>query len=110
MGRRMRMVRFRFTPPRPDPNLGNKLRNEAPGVLRWKLAGCLERQKDGLPESGAVSDATRKYFVESDIVGQWMEECCETARNAETSVSELWASYDQWCEANVERSAIKQAK
>ena len=109
MRRRLRLVPFRFTPSNPDPDLGDKLRREAPGILRWMLDGCLEWQKSALPESRAVNDATRRYFAESDVIGQWLEDCCEERRDGKASIAELWASWERWCSANGGHELTKRA-
>jgi phage/plasmid-associated DNA primase len=31
-----------------------------------------------------------------DIVGQWIEECCEPQANAETLMASLYRSYSEW--------------
>ena len=41
MRRRIHIVPFLHKPPQPDPCLGEALRVEGPGILRWAVDGCL---------------------------------------------------------------------
>ncbi|WP_270935901.1 phage/plasmid primase, P4 family [Falsiroseomonas oryzae] len=76
--RRFNIVPFLHAPATPDPDLPDKLRAEWPGILRWMIAGCMDWQRLGLRPPKVVVDATAEYFDEQDILGQWLEECCET--------------------------------
>ncbi len=76
MQRRFYMTPFLHSPPTPDHALEDKLQEEAPRILAWALAGCLDWQQDGLARPASVSAATADYFANQDLVGQWIEECC----------------------------------
>ena len=51
---------------REDSNLDDQLASEAPGILRWMVAGCIAWQEHGLEEPPAVVEATRKYRQDED--------------------------------------------
>ena len=79
MRRRLRVVPFTIRPAEPDPDLGEKLKAEAPGILSWMIAGCLEWQREGLGASRMMTEATDEYFESQDTFGTWLDERCITA-------------------------------
>lgn len=81
MQRRFNMMPFVHKPPRPDHMLEERLKEEAPRILGWALQGCLDWQKHGLGRPESVSVATEEYFSNQDILGQWIEDCCELGPN-----------------------------
>jgi putative DNA primase/helicase len=91
--RRFNVVPFLHKPATPDRELGDKLKAEWPSILRWLIEGCLAWQRDGLQRPQAVLDATAEYFAEQDLLGQWLEECCEQAVEHGESNALLFASW-----------------
>jgi P4 family phage/plasmid primase-like protien len=83
-----------------DYDLGNKLREELPGILAWAVRGCLEWQQNGLREPKAVIKAIAEYQNESDNVGRFIIECCEVETfildNPEEALSVLYSGYCAW--------------
>lgn len=59
-----------------DPDLGQKLWAEAPGILNWAIAGLIDVLEGGLAPPEAVSEATREYRAESDPIGTFLAQCC----------------------------------
>ena len=55
----------------------------------------------GAPQE--VESATSEYQQESDILGQFLEECTFEEAGSVTSGTALWMEYKQWAEANGER-------
>lgn len=101
--RRVRLVPFNrtFGPDERDPHLLDKLKAEAPHVLAWMVAGCLEWQRRGLADTPAViCQATDAYQVDQDLTGRWLDECTVPSAQGETSSSDLYASYQTWCIEN----------
>ena len=43
-----------------------------------------------------MRDATAEYFDSQDVVGQWLDECCERDPNARTHRTELFANWSGW--------------
>ena len=41
------------------------------------IAGCLDWQADGLVRPASVHAATEAYFLDQDLMGQWLEDCCD---------------------------------
>ena len=104
--RRLRLIPFTvlIPPEERDPNLARRLlREEAPGILRWCVDGCLAYQRQGLGQSPAVERATRQYRTEMDSMAAFLEQ--ETIPSAADSVSaaELFHRYKDWCEGSGER-------
>jgi putative DNA primase/helicase len=76
--RRFNIVPLDRTPANPDPQLEDKLRAEAPAVLRWLIDGCLDWQEaNGLVRSQSVLEATEDYFATQDLFSQWLEDECD---------------------------------
>lgn len=90
-------------PDRQDTALGEKLRAEAPGILRWAVDGCLEWQRQGLAPPPAVLAATAEYRTGQDRAGAFFDECCTFVASARVSHSELVQTYQRWCESNSEK-------
>jgi putative DNA primase/helicase len=79
------------------------LATELPGILRWAVEGCLAWQRDGLRVPKEVRDSTADYRRESDIVGQFIAECCHVGPASYASVTRMFATYGKWCEESRER-------
>jgi len=97
--RRPLMVEFPITIPKgeQDGELADRLMDEAPGVLRWLLEGCLEWQKVGLKPPASVSQATEAYRLEMDVVGRFIRERCITDTGVSAKFSDLYEAYERWC-------------
>jgi putative DNA primase/helicase len=91
--RRFNIVPFLHKPSEPDRDLPEKLRAEWPGILRWLIEGCLAWQRDGLRRPKAVLDATAEYFADQDLIGQWIEDCCDVGDNVGATPTALFASW-----------------
>lgn len=61
IGRRLTLALFGVTipPEQRDPHLTEKLKAEAPGILRWAIEGCAAWRAGGLAAPEVVSKATR---------------------------------------------------
>jgi putative DNA primase/helicase len=63
---------------RRDPDLLNKLKQEAPGILAWLVRGNLYSRYRGLNPPDTVRDATEAYRAEEDSVGQFISARCHS--------------------------------
>jgi putative DNA primase/helicase len=100
--RRFNIVPFIRKPARVDKGLEKKLKQEWSGILRWMIDGCLKWQAEGLSPSSTVAAATRSYFENQDLFGQWLEEKCnaEPGNEKKTATSaDLFASWSQFAKA-----------
>jgi putative DNA primase/helicase len=122
--RRVRLIPFLHTwygpnergEPKRDNSLKTRLLVELPGILAWAVRGCLEWQREGLADPPAVLAATEEYRDDSDVVGNFLEDCCETLNGisgmSEEDVliqgwsvtsSDLYRAYTTWCESEGEK-------
>jgi putative DNA primase/helicase len=100
--RRVLIVPFLHKPANPDKRLAEKLRGEYAGILRWAIEGCLDWQKNGLVAPDVVKEATEDYFDTEDLLGRWVDECCERGPGLKTKATPLWDSFRTFAEANGE--------
>jgi putative DNA primase/helicase len=97
---RARMVLVPFTvtipPEKRDPDLGEKLKAEAPAILRWAIEGALAWQKRGLDVPAQLAVASQEYMDSEDIVGQFLGD--ETVRepNGFVSTTEMHRRFEEW--------------
>ena len=110
--RRIRLIPFleKFDGATKDDMLGEKLRQEWPGILRWCVEGCLRWQKEGLEPPMEVIKATTEYRSENDIFSEWLNErgCVES--NAKTATVKLFRDFTEWMAENGERRLFSQKK
>jgi putative DNA primase/helicase len=84
-----------------DPDLAEKLKAEAPAILRWAIAGCLAWQKQGLNPPETVRVASQSYLEGEDVLGQWIDERCEPGSVLDlTPFDDLYQDWKAWCEIN----------
>ena len=104
MRRRFNLIPFTVTipPADRDPQLGDKLRAEWPGILAWAIDGCVAWQEQGLNPPQCVTEATGAYLETEDSFGTWIDECCDRQERAWEASKNLYASWRQWAEASGE--------
>jgi len=95
--RRLHLIPFTTRPPKPDPDLLEKLRAEAPAILGWMVEGCFAWQREGLAAPKAVQAATEEYLSDEDALGRWLTEECEVDLEAAQPTLELFVSWCTWC-------------
>lgn len=103
--RRLRLVPFTVTIPAEerDPHLPEKLRAELPGILAWAYRGLRKYLAEGFREPAAVRLATAEYRSASDVIGQFLDDCCELHPAATVASGVLMDAYLAWCRENSER-------
>ncbi|MEP3331664.1 phage/plasmid primase, P4 family [Sedimentitalea sp.] len=82
-----------------DLNLADKLKEEWPAILRWMIDGCLAWQKQGLDAPQKVRDASKEYMDAEDLLGQFIEQECETnLLDTSMGISKdiLFSRYNAW--------------
>lgn len=99
--RRVHLIPFLHTIPEKerDKQLGAKLAAELSGILNWAIEGCLAWQKKGLEPPAVITDATKRYRKEMDLLGAWIEHECDVTPGRRSSSRELYDSYRMWCES-----------
>jgi len=106
--RRFNIIPFVRKPANPDRELEAKLRDEAPGILRWMIDGCLDWQANGLVRPQSLIDATAAYFDEQDTFAQWLADCCKAEPDNMylfERTADLFASWKRYAE-NAGESAL----
>ena len=98
MRRRMNVVGFNHRPQKPDLKLSEKLKVEYPAILAWLIRGCRDWQANGLQRTQSMIEATEDYFVNQDILGQWMDEWCEVAHGNDEIRDTFANLYKSWTE------------
>jgi len=109
--RRVHFVPFTVTIPKEeqDPDLRAKLRAELPGILRWAVEGCLAWRASGLRPPPAVVAATQAYRSGEDVLGAFLDECCDVEAAARVEGKSLYAVFRAWAERNGERDMTARA-
>lgn len=94
MRRRFRIIPFNRKPVKPDRKLEDKLREEWPQILSWMIEGAIRWQEQGLSYPDAMKAATDEYFDAQDVMGQWLNDCCEIGGfEAGGALFESWKKY-----------------
>jgi putative DNA primase/helicase len=87
----------RFVGAKQDRTLGEKLKEEGSGILRWLVDGCLEWQHVGLEPPASVVAATAQYRRDMDAIGDFIAEKCFLEAEARVTRSALRNAYEAWC-------------
>lgn len=95
---RIRLVPFTVRIPDADvdDDLGKKLEAELPGILKWAVEGAAIWSRDGLGVAEAVTAATLEYRHDADLLGQWLDECCEISSLSRYRTGSLYESWRQY--------------
>jgi putative DNA primase/helicase len=106
--RRVRLLPFteRFEGDRDDRNLGEKLRDEAPGILNWMLQGCFLWQMEGLNPPKIVLNAVAEYRAEEDTLADFLDESIKWRHGEQTTHKALFGAYLHWADANKLRHTL----
>jgi putative DNA primase/helicase len=96
---RVVLVPFTVTIPadRRDQRLPAKLKDEAPAILRWCIDGALAWQKRGLCVPASLTDASKAYFYEEDMLGQFLDEATSPDPHCFESSDDLYQRFAFWC-------------
>jgi len=98
--RRVHLVAFDvvIAEERRDTGLAEKLRGEAPGVLRWIVEGSLEWQRlGGLRPPEKVREQTEAYRSSEDVIGAFLEERTQRVPGNAQPAGALYAAFAVWC-------------
>lgn len=93
-----------------DPDRAAKLAAEARGILTWCVRGALVYQQVGLQPPSAVRKARDDYKSDMDLLGEWLDECCDVGPSHVETNAKLWASWEAFAKARGELRFIASAK
>jgi len=86
------------------------LQKELPGILAWLVEGCLLWQRDGLNPPPEVTEATNEYRRNEDLIGDFLDACCELGEGFEVQATDLFDKFTAWYEVNVSKRGVSQRK
>jgi putative DNA primase/helicase len=79
-----------------DPDLMEKLKAEAPGILAWLVRGCLAWQKEDLNTPEEVMAAIEKYRINADPFDSFLCQCCTEDTSLSVRAKVFYDSYSDW--------------
>jgi len=103
--RRVKLVPFsqKFSGEKRDKHLPKKLKLEHQAILTWLVDGAVRSYKDGIIEPEAVRVASQGYREEYDLIGRFIDDCCDTSDpHSKIKSSQLYKAYEKWAETNGE--------
>jgi putative DNA primase/helicase len=89
-----------------DLSLSDKIaEQESAGVLRWLVEGAawwwtfsqLRDGSSGLLPPKRVVDETKEYQLQEDIVGRFVDECCNVGKGRKVQAGKLYTAYKDYC-------------
>jgi putative DNA primase/helicase len=96
---------------RADPDLPEKLKAEASGILAWMMRGCLLYQyKGGLQPPIKVRQAVDDYKMDEDNIAAFIDTCCYQDDKAMAGATPLYEAFEQWWKKYVSNFPMKQKK
>jgi putative DNA primase/helicase len=106
--RRIHLIEFDYMVPenKQIKDLEKILFEEASGILNWAITGCLGWQQEGLNPPEEVIQATKGYRQEMDVLGSFLDDCCEIKETETVIFSDLYNAYKNWCEKSGEKYTL----
>ena len=100
--RRIRYIPFRriITPAERDRSLPERLLAEREGILAWAIKGCKLWLTEGLGSCADIDVATEEYRQESDILQDFIYDCCRVDDGESVQASALYRCMADWCKNN----------
>lgn len=107
--RRLVLIPFsrQFKDEEKDPYLEEKLLAERDGILAWMVEGAIKWQESGLQLSPLIQRECMAYRRDSDLIGQFLEDCCSIDPNGKVTQRVLFSRWIQWCDTNGVRHGSK---
>lgn len=107
--RRLVLIPFsrQFKDEEKDPYLEEKLLAERDGILAWMVEGAIKWQESGLQLSPLIQRECMAYRRDSDLIGQFLEDCCSIDSNGKVTQRVLFSRWIQWCDTNGVRHGSK---
>lgn len=102
MRRRFNIIPFTTKPECPDRQLYEKLKPEWGQILAWAIRGCRDWLAHGMGRPEAVLTATKEYFADQDLAGQWFEERCDLTPGRFDTVAKFYADWSAFAKEHGE--------
>ncbi len=67
------------------------------GILNWCIEGLMLLRKEGWCEPDAVRNAIHEYEEDSDLTGQFIDDCLVEDASGECDVKFVHMAYQDWC-------------
>jgi putative DNA primase/helicase len=67
------------------------------GIFNWLYSGLKLMKEEGLIQPKAVINSTKQYRDESDIIGQFINECLVYSATVKTPFKDIYSAYESWC-------------
>lgn len=98
--RRPIVIPFNFKVPdeKKDMDLAEKLRQEAEGIFRWMVEGCMNYQKEGLLLPKELLQAKKDYRESQDAIGAFLVERCVEDQRYLVNATTLYREYVSWAQ------------
>lgn len=98
--RRIVLIPFerQFTDDEADPSLESRLRQELPGILRWAVDGAVAWYRSGLQVPDRIRSESKRYRTESDLMGQFLDECTRPDPSGRVEQKALWHQWRLFCQ------------
>lgn len=84
-----------------DRSLKEKLLLEAEAIAAWVVEGAVRWKTETLyPLPTAVEELRKEWRENADIIGQFIDECCETPHGCEERAGDLYMAFELWAKEN----------
>lgn len=89
-----------------DEGLKNRLKAEAPGILRWGIEGAKKWIAKGLVPPKVVAEYTVNFFDHADPYETWLTECGHELNKPDyfTPTTTLWEDWLEYCKRTRQRA------
>lgn len=97
--RRIKLIPFEYVVPREkrDARLGEKLREEASGILRFLVEGAAMHFRGDIRQPSAVENAIEGYFSDQDSVRNFLQYSTKKDPKATIGKAALYDAYTEHC-------------
>ena len=98
---RIRIVEFNrhFSQQEQDKNLSEVFNDDhnRSGIFMWLIRGYIEYTRRGLVMAEHLLKPIRQYEKDNDLVGMFLECCCDKGESLCIKSSDLYKKYKSWC-------------
>lgn len=98
--RRLMLIPFDVQIPehKVDKDLKYKLLREAPAILNWMMEGAIKWQKNGLTPPPKISEASREYRNDMDVLEHFIADECTRVEGGSAPAGRLYDVYKKWAD------------